>query len=139
MWYMMFRLLFTSCHIISWLFPHPHEIVFWLDLWKINHMYVRQHPVIRSRRIGCLFKSSTSRGTSGQEYELCETSPVSALHLALMLCGFRNDRTCRNVQSVVLVYTNTLTLEADVVTLLDDLWLWLTVLRWIYLHDGSRG
>jgi hypothetical protein len=48
------------------------------------------------------------RGASGQEYELGEMSPVSALHLAFLLYGLRNARTWRDVQSVVLVSANTL-------------------------------
>jgi hypothetical protein len=53
----------------------------------------RPQPVIRRRRVGCLFMSSASRSVNGQEYELCEMSPVSALHLAFLLYGLRNAGT----------------------------------------------
>ena len=68
----------------------------------------RPQPVIRRRRVGSLFMNSTSRGASGQEYELREMSPVSALHLDFPLCGLRNARTPRDVQSVFLVSAITL-------------------------------
>jgi len=54
---------------------------------------VRPQPVIRRRRVSCLFMSSTSRSVSGQEYELCEMPPVWALHLAFLLWGLRNAGT----------------------------------------------
>jgi hypothetical protein len=76
----------------------------------------RLQPVIRRRPIGCLFTSSTSRAASGQEHELREMSPVSALHIAFLLYGLRNARTRSDVHSVVLVRTNTLINEANVVT-----------------------
>jgi hypothetical protein len=68
----------------------------------------RQQPVIRRRRVGCVFMSSTSLCASGQEYVLCELLPVSALHLAVLLYGLKNARTWRDVQTMVLVSANTL-------------------------------
>ena len=77
---------------------------------------VGPQPVIRRRRVGCLFTSSTSRGASGQEYELCEVSTLSTLHLAFLFYGLRIARTWRDVQPVVLVSANMLVNEANVVT-----------------------
>jgi len=68
----------------------------------------RQQPVIRRRRVGRVFMSSTSLCASGQEYELCELSPVSAPRLAFLLYRLRNVRAWRDVQSVVLVSANSL-------------------------------
>jgi len=76
----------------------------------------RLQSVIYRRRVGRLFTSSTSRGASGQEYELCERSPLLTLHLVCLLYGLRNARTWRDVKSVVLVRANTLINEANVVT-----------------------
>ena len=71
----------------------------------------RPQPVIRRRRVGCLF-ISTSRSVNGQEYEVREMSAVSALHLAFLLYRLSNARTWRDVQSVILVSAITLINEA---------------------------
>jgi hypothetical protein len=73
-------------------------------------------PLIRRRRVVCLFMSSTSCGASSQEYELYDLSPLSALQLSFLLYGLRTARTWNDVQSVVLVRANTLINEASVVT-----------------------
>ena len=56
-----------------------------------------QQPMIRRRCVRRLFVSYTSRSVNGQEYELCEMSPLSVPHLTFLLCGLRNAHTWRDV------------------------------------------